>query len=284
VIVDDLVLDVSKFKFSHPGGKFVLQYNIGRDVSKFFYGGYVLENGTGLKPHTHTNIARSIVSSLAIARLEERAKTFSCRIAGQAEINKNVTCFTLRADGPEIKFRLPASNDIQAIGRHFLVRSFSQPYVKRHYTVCTCMKPEIYSEYMNAIAQFERGDKATFNDGVLQENNYGKQAEIVCTVKNYRKPGGVSHRLHTAYNDLYQVKALLGKGLGIEKTGHHVAFVAGTGVLVFIDLVAFLIRQNLGVLNSHDDALLDKNNFKFTFYVSFANEEDSLAMDLLQGL
>lgn len=80
VILDDLVLDVSRFKLSHPGGKFVLQYNIGRDVSKFFYGGYVLENGTGLKPHAHSNVARCIVNSLAVARLEERAKTFSCRI------------------------------------------------------------------------------------------------------------------------------------------------------------------------------------------------------------
>jgi len=34
----------------------------------------------------------------------------------------------------------------------------------------------------------------------------------------------------------------LGKGLGIQKEGTHIAFVAGTGVLVFMDLVAYLIR------------------------------------------
>lgn len=50
VVVDDLVLDISKFKLSHPGGKFVLEYNIGRDVSKFFYGGYILETMSGMKP------------------------------------------------------------------------------------------------------------------------------------------------------------------------------------------------------------------------------------------
>jgi hypothetical protein len=42
VILDDLVLNVANFKNSHPGGKFLLQHNIGRDISKFFYGGYVL--------------------------------------------------------------------------------------------------------------------------------------------------------------------------------------------------------------------------------------------------
>jgi len=252
VIMDDMVLDVSKFKLSHPGGKFVIEYNIGRDVSKFFYGGYILENGTGLKPHTHSNIARCIVNSLAIARLEEKAKTFTCRIAAQHEINNTTTCFTLRAEGPEQKFRLPASNDIGAIGRHFLIRSMSQPTAKRHYTVCTCMKPDIYQEYQNAVRAFQRGENVVFNEAVLQEKNYSKECEIICTVKNYKNPGGVSHRLHTAYNDLYQVKALLGKGLGIQKEGHHVAFVAGTGILVFIDLVAFMIRLNLGLLSQSD--------------------------------
>ena len=33
----------------------------------------------------------------------------------------------------------------------------------------------------------------------------------------------------------------MGKGLGVEMTGKHVAFVAGTGVLVVADLIAHLI-------------------------------------------
>ena len=44
MILDDLVLDVSKFMGEHPGGLFSLEHNVGRDVSKFFYGGYSLEN------------------------------------------------------------------------------------------------------------------------------------------------------------------------------------------------------------------------------------------------
>ena len=42
VILDDMVLDVKDFIFKHPGGRFVVQHNIGRDISKFFYGGYAL--------------------------------------------------------------------------------------------------------------------------------------------------------------------------------------------------------------------------------------------------
>ena len=39
-ILDDLVLDLTDYIPNHPGGAFLLQQNIGRDVSKFFYGGY----------------------------------------------------------------------------------------------------------------------------------------------------------------------------------------------------------------------------------------------------
>jgi hypothetical protein len=139
VIVDDLVLDISKFKLSHPGGKFSLEYNIGRDVSKFFYGGYSLENGGGSSPHIHSNIARCIVNSLVIARLEEKAKTFAARIVKSVEVGHNTNCFTLRAEGPDVDFKLPSSTDVTAIGRHFLIRSFSLAKVKRHYTICTSM-------------------------------------------------------------------------------------------------------------------------------------------------
>jgi len=43
VLLDDMVLDVTRFMFNHPGGKFVIEHNVGRDISKFFYGGYTLE-------------------------------------------------------------------------------------------------------------------------------------------------------------------------------------------------------------------------------------------------
>lgn len=45
----------------------------------------------------------------------------------------------------------------------------------------------------------------------------------------------------------------MGKGLGIHSKGIHVAFAAGTGVLVFIDLVAHLIRKNLNLMSEDED-------------------------------
>ena len=75
VILDTLVLDVTKFIDQHPGGRFVLSHNIGRDISKFFYGGYSLEDNMGQKPaspYTHSTFARMIVNDLAIARYQPK--------------------------------------------------------------------------------------------------------------------------------------------------------------------------------------------------------------------
>ena len=69
VILDDLVLDVRPFMKNHPGGKFVIEHNVGKDISKFFYGGYVMEPSQNLKPYTHSNIARKIANSLTKFRL-----------------------------------------------------------------------------------------------------------------------------------------------------------------------------------------------------------------------
>lgn len=60
----------------------------------------------------------------------------------------------------------------------------------------------------------------------------------------------------------------MGKGLDIQKNGTHIAFTAGTGCLIFMDLVVFLIRKNLGILAEGEDKLIDEN-FKFVFYMSF---------------
>ena len=45
-------------------------------------------------------------------------------------------------------------------------------------------------------------------------------------------------------DDIFFVKGPMGKGLQIEERGVHLAFCAGTGVLVYLDLVGHLILRN----------------------------------------
>ena len=55
--------------------------------------------------------------------------------------------------------------------------------------------------------------------------------------------------LFESQREFYSIKGPMGKGLEILPKGTHIAFTGGTGVLVFIDLVAHLLRKVLGLLD-----------------------------------
>jgi NAD(P)H-flavin reductase len=148
------------------------------------------------------------------------------------------------------------------------------------------MKPDTYKEYINAINQFRnKTTQISFNERVLVENSGSN--DIIFTAKNYNIVGGLSQLIHTAeQNERYEVKALLGKGLNLQKDGVHVAFTGGTGILVFIDLIALIIRQNLGLLKSSQPIPIfaPGSTFKFVLYASFASREEAIGLELLEGL
>ena len=78
------MLDVTDFMFNHPGGKFTIENNIGRDISKFFYGGYAQDNidigPRGPKFVAHSNMARAQVQSMIVARHVHTANKFTSKV------------------------------------------------------------------------------------------------------------------------------------------------------------------------------------------------------------
>ena len=81
VILDEYVLDVSEFISKHPGGRFALEHSIGRDVSKYFYGGYSVDGNVGRDhpraAHVHSNDARRIINELIVAYYEREVEKTS---------------------------------------------------------------------------------------------------------------------------------------------------------------------------------------------------------------
>ena len=73
----------------------------------------------------------------------------------------------------------------------------------------------------------------------------------------------------------------MGKGLDLKPSGVHIAFTGGTGVLVFLDLVAYLIRESLCL---HDTDGRINRDFKFVLFTSYASEKDVLGKGLCRGL
>eukprot|EP00347_Sterkiella_histriomuscorum_P018114 403346733 len=278
VILDDLVLDVTKFMSNHPGGQFVIEANVGRDISKFFYGGYQLENYTSMSTyHTHSNVARLVVNSLIIGRLEKKVPTFQAQIVERTKVNEVTQTIRFQAAQP-IEGLKQYYKDLSMMGKHFLVRSMKNRSVRRHYTVSNCMQKEAYQMYLGLL----NGDTKMQSEHTLKEED---SQTFVITSKNYQSKSGVSRRLNDLNNqDPFEIKGPLGKGLQLQPDGTHIAFTAGTAVLVFVDLVAHLIRKNLGLLPPDEDSLINKSGFKLILFVSFPNEKESIAYELCQGL
>jgi hypothetical protein len=85
------------------------------------------------------------------------------------------------------------------------------------------------------------------------------------TLKNYGM--GLSKGIFDS-NDKrnFMIKGPMGKGLGINEksSGLHFAFAAGTGVLVFVDLIARMILEQQEIVPKKINS-----QFKLVFFASF---------------
>ena len=72
VVFDQFILNVGWFEKIHPGGRFTLSKNYGRDISKFYYGGYVLVNGKGIMAYMHSAPALEVVKSMVVGTMENQ--------------------------------------------------------------------------------------------------------------------------------------------------------------------------------------------------------------------
>lgn len=89
-----------------------MQQNIGRDISKFFYGGYSMEDNLGPKPgqgYRHSNYARIIVNNLAIATYEAELECPITKVKLEEKlknaINKSTATLFFKADSVTNNFK-----------------------------------------------------------------------------------------------------------------------------------------------------------------------------------
>jgi len=160
VVLDDLVLDVSAYMKFHPGGAFLVEHNLGRDISKFFYGGYALENDRGQKGFAHSNLARKIVNELAIGIMYREAEIVHYQIdhIKTVKINDKIRTINFKAKTqPIIAGVQQFYSELAQFGKHYIVQAVtsagqgkvvSRLSPKRHYTIANCMGKAHYYHYM----------------------------------------------------------------------------------------------------------------------------------------
>lgn len=157
------------------------------------------------------------------------------------------------------------------------------------------MVPSIYDEYIRVINEAVTNDNICHFDETLFSE--APVDTVTLTIKNYKALGGMSDFLfrnmikdatsldEEAERSLpFQFRGPMGKGLQIQSEGTHIAFTGGTGSLLFLDLVAHLIRKNLRLLNKSEDSKLHLQNFRFILFMSFQSRDEACGLDLCLGL
>ena len=103
------------------------------------------------------------------------------------------------------------------------------------------------------------------------------------SVKNYNLKEGMSIKLFDKHSKehIYQIKGPMGRGLGLTKDsqGNYHAYSAGTGIFVFLDLVARIGLQQMNLIPA-DQSL--HPNFKLNLYASFESRENAYALEMME--
>lgn len=234
VLVDDLVVNIEEYIDHHPGGKFVLEHTIGQDISKFFFGGFSLEDNSDpkTKGYHHSYAAYSIVNELTIATFEEDIPCSVVEVTNDKtrmyDVNADTKTVTLKSANRCANLKHHYS-DFRVLGKHFRVTVLGDPNFSRHYTICNVMMGPIYKAYLESLAQ-EKALPAWAVDDSDQDNR-------TFTVKNYER--GMSATFFNEKQIVYNIKGPIGKGFVVKPHGLHVAWAAGSGALTFMDTVAF---------------------------------------------
>ena len=95
MIFDNLVLDIRDYEIMHPGGKFNLLHNLGRDISKFFFGGYNLVQARNKRPQHHSQPALDIVKTMIVGVIQGQVqvKDEKFTIFDKYYVNHNTSTF-----------------------------------------------------------------------------------------------------------------------------------------------------------------------------------------------
>lgn len=132
-----MVLDLSGFFYKHPGGAFLLEYTIGRDISKFFYGGHGLDGNTAKvgayhPANTHSNIARKIANKHIIAVIGQRDPpmhkyTIDMTKSVVHNVSTKTFAFKIAKEGNQLLEKTGLQNyysDFETFGKHYTICSY----------------------------------------------------------------------------------------------------------------------------------------------------------------
>ena len=299
----------------HPGGNFIIEACIGREVGRYFYGNYALE-GTTIKPHKHSQLAVSQIKKFYIGDV-----TSSESILVHKDTKEGAQSIAQHHSWKIISFK-PISDtlsQINFISQHFNVKGFgsSLGFLSRHFKVSFNRKGSVARQYTTALALTEantrlRQDAYNYFKSIMDGNansNFNSKFQSLTDslplfIKSYPYPKALSKALYDVSIDgsenNFIVEGPIGRGLELTEssTGTHAIICAGTGILPFVDFLnIFLFKvmyqaikekagvekaEKINVYNIPFDKIME--GLKVNFIGSFANKKEVIGLDIIEKL
>ena len=125
------------------------------------------------------------------------AESFEAKISERHRVNDYTDTFIFKANRviPGVKNYY---RDLSMLGRHYKIESSDLKGKPRYYTICNCLIPSIYQEYLRVIYEAVKNDSVAHFDSSLFEDKDSN--EVALTIKNYRRIGGLSEFMSNPLN------------------------------------------------------------------------------------
>lgn len=258
--------------WTHPGGDFLIENSIGREVGRYLYGNYTFE-GSGKAPHKHSPLAFRELEAHYVGEIsegesvlvEKSSKTEVISIHSDKwkfssikPINNTVSQVEFTNEFLNIK---SFGTSLSSLGRHFKVSFNNNSSLTRLYTSAFALTEDNYNLRQNLYRYFEEVMNNKSVKFTPNEDYKKLQNTLSLFIKNYPKEKGlsalihnldgnqsyISERLDEAAIPTFKIEGPVGRGLELTPatSGNHVIICAGTGILPFIDLLNLFLWKNM---------------------------------------
>lgn len=268
VFYDEFVLDLSGYRWNHPGGSYFFPQIYGQDVGKYLCGSSGIDDN--VTPHIHSKKALNMIPYLAISKVAypsdvllnieplEKLDSMNWVLVDNVAISSSTHCLEFSSQLWKVN---SSPSGYEWMGKHFLVTYKVNGFPVRRY----------YSLLVANLGVW--ADEAKSQGFGCREYSMSKSQEnLRLHIKNFK--GGLFSPIISNLNlgSIVNFKGPIGPGLCIDTfvAKDYLILGAGTGILPFLDLIYQVWLGNI------------KSGF-FHVYMSFRVEEESFALDLVQA-
>lgn len=330
VLYDNYICDVGNYITSHPGGANTIEENLYSDMSRFMTGTQAYSSGIeaydhnirtvqllidkmcyGVLKDSHNIIFKKGSTPMHIAKNTESASLHESpseyisesyvHLVSKQEIAENIFQYKFKSQkGMQFAKILPG---VYSLGRHYSLSSLELNKT-RYYSISMCLSEEIKRKHFELIQNVKKIESGleVVNVEIPEDKMYCDEFNLY--IKKYNFKNGLSGYV-VKFNDDMQtdliIRGPVGTGLNLFNNirGTNVIFAAGTGIIPFIDLIAFTVRyvtyqicknefkgkENL-ILNKEKTIFdsIKEHQFKICLFATFSSPLSALYMDICEAL